>query len=42
MRARRFAALALMLAAGGATAQTGGATFAPTLARLPLPQTDKD
>ena len=37
MRARRFAVLALMLAAGGATAQTGGATFAPTLARLPLP-----
>ncbi|MBY9061774.1 hypothetical protein K7957_02365 [Sphingomonas yunnanensis] len=37
MRARLGAALALALAAGGATAQTGGATFAPTLARLPSP-----
>lgn len=37
MSARLSAALALALAAGGATAQTSGATFAPTLARLPLP-----
>ncbi|MBW6525562.1 hypothetical protein KZ813_01775 [Sphingomonas sp. RHCKR7] len=39
MRARLTAALALALAlaAGGATAQTGGASFAPTLARVPLP-----
>jgi hypothetical protein len=36
VRAPLSVALALALAAGGATAQTG-ASFAPTLARLPLP-----
>ncbi|MBB3692772.1 hypothetical protein [Sphingomonas sp. BK580] len=37
MRARLTLALTLALAAGSATAETRGATFAPTLARLPLP-----
>ncbi len=37
MRAGLVVALALVLATAGATAQTGGAAFAPTLARLPLP-----